>query len=124
MKKILIIDDDKIFAKILKDALTADDDTYEVLIAYDGEDGLDEVKKIRPDIIVLDLMMPKVDGIEFLRELKLLNIQPQIPILISTNISATEKISEGMELGIEGYVIKSDYSLKTIVQQINKILQK
>ena len=124
MKKILIIDDDKIFTKILKDALGAESDVYEVSIAYNGEEGLEMAKDVHPSMIVLDLKMPKLGGIEFLRELKLLNLQPQIPILISTHLSAPEQISEGIEFGVQGYVVKSDYSLETIVQQINKILLK
>lgn len=123
MKKILIIDDDKIFSKILKDALSAKEGEYEVSLAFDGEEGLAAAQEIRPDLIVLDLKMPKISGIEFLQELKLLNFQPQIPILISTHLSTPEKISEGVEFGVAGYVVKSDYSLETIVQQINKILQ-
>ena len=124
MKKILIIDDDKIFTKILKDALSAEGDAYDVVIAYNGEEGIEMAKEMKPSMIVLDLKMPKLGGIEFLRELKLLNLQPQIPILISTQLSTPDKISEGIEFGVEGYVVKSDYSLETIVQQINKILLK
>jgi DNA-binding NarL/FixJ family response regulator len=123
MKKILIIDDDKIFTKILKDALIAQEGMCEVALAYDGEEGLLEAQRYHPDLIVLDLKMPKLGGIEFLRELKLLALEPQIPILVSTQLSTPETISEGIELGIAGYVVKSDYSLETIVAQINKILQ-
>lgn len=124
MKKILIIDDDKIFTKILKDALHAEDGKYVVAIAYDGEEGLEAIEQDRPDLVVLDLKMPKMSGIDFLRELKRMHIEPQIPILVSTQLSAPETISEGIELGIEGYVVKSDYSLETIVGQINKVVQK
>lgn len=123
MKKILIVDDDKIFAKILKDGLSQGG-KHEVVIAHDGEEGLEKVKQDHPDLIVLDMMMPKISGIEFLKKLKLFNIVPQIPVIISSQLMDVEKISESVELGIKGYVVKSDYSLDNIVKQIEGVLNK
>ncbi len=75
-----------IFTKILKDALTNDSDTYEVLIAHDGEEGMEMAQKELPQLIVLDIKMPKLGGMDFLRQFKSLHIQPQIPVLISTHL--------------------------------------
>lgn len=116
MKKVLLVDDDKIFVKILRDTLHG---KYDVNTANDGEEGLELVESFRPDLIVLDLQMPKVDGMEFMRQLKERNIH--IPILVSSQLSDITKISEGIELGIKGYVVKSDYSLDTLVEQINDV---
>lgn len=122
-KKILIIDDDKIFSKVLKDTFTSmDGNKYEVVIAHDGEDGLNKAKEETPDLIILDLMMPKVGGMEFLKEMNQRDGSIKIPILISSQISDIEKISEGMELGIKGYILKSDYSLESIIKQVEDIL--
>ena len=122
-KKILIIDDDKIFSKVLKDAFTAiGDGRYNVAIAHDGEEGFEKAKEDRPDLIILDLMMPKVGGIDFLKKMKTDNGSQDIPVLISSQISDIEKISEGMELGIKGYIIKADYSLDSIIKQVEDIL--
>ena len=123
-KKILIIDDDKIFAKILKDGLTQSASKHEVSVAHDGEEGLEKVKQDRPDLIVLDMMMPKIGGIEFLKKIKLFNIAPQIPVIISSQLVDVEKISESVELGIKGYIVKSDFSLENIIKQIESILNK
>jgi DNA-binding NarL/FixJ family response regulator len=116
MKKVLLVDDDKIFVKILRDTLHT---KYDVNTANDGEEGLELVESFKPDLIVLDLQMPKVDGMEFMRQLKERNIH--IPILVSSQLSDITKISEGIELGIKGYVVKSDYSLDTLVEQIDDV---
>lgn len=123
-KKILIIDDDKIFSKILKDGLTQGERKHEVSVAHDGEEGLEKVKQDRPDLIVLDMMMPKIGGIEFLKKIKLFNITPQIPVIISSQLMDVEKISESVELGVKGYIVKSDFSLDNIIKQIEGILNK
>ena len=123
MKKLLIVDDDKIFLKIFQDTLNNDHPgVYDIAVAENGEEGLISIEGSRPDIIVLDIKMPKMDGIEFLRELRARAYEPQIPVLISTNLSDTEKISEGIELGVRGYVMKSDYSLDGIIKHIEDVL--
>ena len=122
MKKILIIDDDKIFLKIFRDVINKSyADKYEIVSAEDGEEGLLKVAEEQPDLIVLDIKMPKMNGIEFLRVLKEKN-EPPIPVLISSNFSDNEKISEGLALGVKGYVVKSDYSLDGIISRIEDIL--
>lgn len=123
-KKILIIDDDKIFSKILKDGLTKGSVKHEVTVAHDGEEGLEKVKQERPDLIILDMMMPKVGGIEFLKKMKLFNITPQIPVIVGSQLMDVEKISESVELGVKGYIVKSDFSLDNIIKQVENILNK
>ncbi|MCK5027906.1 MAG: response regulator [Candidatus Pacebacteria bacterium] len=122
MKKILIVDDDKIFLKIFRDTLNKDYvGRYDVASAENGEEGLAKIEEFHPDLIVLDIKMPKMDGIEFLRALKEKQCEPQIPVLISSNFSDAEKISEGLELGVKGYVVKSDYSLDGIIKRIESL---
>lgn len=122
-KKVLIIDDDKIFCKIFKDTLHRDyPQKYEITTCSDSEEGLKLAEDLRPDLIVLDLKMPKMDGMEVLKVLKEKGIVPGTPVLISTNFSDMEKMSEGFELGIKGYVVKSDYSLEGIEHRIADIL--
>jgi len=123
-KKILIIDDDKIFSKVLRDSLTSKNGGgYEIVNAYDGKDGFEKAKDEHPDLIILDLMMPNVDGIGFLKKMKTESELSNTPVLISSQISDIEKISEGMELGIKGYIVKADYSLDSILGQINDIFE-
>ncbi|MBI5798432.1 MAG: response regulator [Candidatus Yonathbacteria bacterium] len=123
-KKILIIDDDRIFSKILRDGLVAGGDgKYEVVNAFDGEEGFLVASREKPDLIMLDMMMPKVTGIEFLRKWRKEDFGKDTPVIVETQLSDLEKMSEGIELGVRGYIIKSDYSLDTILRQVEDILK-
>ncbi len=123
-RKILIIDDDKIFSKVLKDSLCSKKEEDCIVInAYDGEEGLKKTREEKPDLIISDLMMPKVDGMEFLKKLKMESELSKIPVLVSTQVPDMSKISEATSLGVKGYIIKADYSLDEIVKQVNDILR-
>ncbi len=118
-KKILIIDDDKIFSKILRDGLiSGGKGEYEIISAFDGEEGFEVASREKPDLIMLDVMMPKVDGIEFLRKLRAEEWGKEMPVIMETQVSDIEKMSEGVQLGVQGYILKSDYSLDAILRQV------
>lgn len=125
MKKILIIDDDKIFIKTLGDSLPKE--KYEVSSVSNGEEGLKELEKNTPDLIILDLVMPKMGGIEFLNVLKENNNGKNIPILISTQMSNVSDISEaitsGMQVGTIGYFVKASQDMDMIVKTIENTLK-
>jgi len=123
-KKILIVDDDKIFSKILKDGLMSEAGKYEIMTVPNGEEGLEKAQEWHPDLIVLDMMMPKMSGIDFLKKMKLFNVTPAIPVVISSQLMDVEKISESVELGVKGYIVKSAFSLDNIVKQVENILTK
>jgi len=120
MKKILVVDDDQFFAKTLEAALPAH--KYELISAEDGEVGLEKLKSEHPDLVILDLMMPKLDGGAFLKKLQESKDLPKVPVLVSSNLSSVKKISDVMAMGAVGYVIKSDESLQSIVQDIERVL--
>jgi DNA-binding response OmpR family regulator len=120
MKKILVIDDDQFFAKTLEAALPAG--KYSLISAEDGEMGLEKLQNEKPDLIILDLMMPKLDGTAFLKKLQESKDLPKVPVLVSSNLSSVKKISDVMSMGAVGYVIKSDESLQSIVQDIERVL--
>ena len=122
MKKILVIDDDKTFQKTIRDTL--EPLGYVVAEAHDGADGLKKIEKEKPNLILLDIVMPKIGGMEFLKTLNKNKTSNQIPILITSNFSGTSMIEEGMKLGIRGYIVKSDESLKTIVNNIELVIGK
>ena len=123
-KKILIIDDDKIFSKILRDGLLAGGNgKYEVVTAFDGEEGFDVAMRENPDLIMLDMMMPKVTGIEFLRRYRKEPAGKDTPVIVETSLSDLENMSEGVAFNVRGYIIKSDYSLDTILRQVEDILK-
>ncbi len=122
VKKILIIDDDKIFSKILRDGLVAGGQgKYEVITAFDGEEGFEVASRERPDLIMLDLMMPKVTGMEFLKKFRAEEWGQDTPVIVETQLSDLEKMSEGVELGVRGYIIKSDYSIDAILRQVGDV---
>ena len=82
-----------------------------LILAYDGEDGLAKAKEVAPDLILLDLMLPKKDGIAVLKEMREDDKTKDIPVMILSQLSDTDKISEGVALGVVGYLVKVDYSL-------------
>ena len=122
MKKILIIDDDMTFQKIMSDAFK--NSGYEVVEAHDGEEGLLLVDKESPNLVILDLVMPKLGGMDFLKTLNKNKNLNKIPVLITSNFSGSDKISEGVEYGVRGYIVKSEESLKTIVNAVESIIGK
>lgn len=123
-KKILIIDDDKIFTKILRDTFEgAGHGNYEVSVAFDGEEGLKQALEHKPDLIMLDLVMPKLGGVDFLRKLRADERGRDIPVLVETQLSDLESMSEGLELGVRGYIVKADYSIEDILKQVEDVLK-
>lgn len=121
-KRILVVDDDRFFAKTLMAALP--EGKYKLESAEDGEEGLQKVRSNKPDLIILDVLMPKMDGQTFLKTVKADKDLGHIPVLISSNIASLKKISDMMTLGAAGYIIKSDESLESIVQDIERVLSK
>src|SRR3989344_1958167 len=117
MKKILVIDDDLTFVAMIKAAL--DPKAYTISSAANGEEGLSAMEESTPDLILLDVMMPKMDGIEFLKQMNKKYGEGKAPVLITSNISSMDKISEGVALGIKGYFVKSDESLQGIMGMID-----
>ncbi len=118
---ILIIDDDITFQKAM--AAKLESLTYRVLPALDGEDGLAKAVSEKPDLILLDIKMPKLDGFSLLKKFNANTDIPKIPVLITSNLSTFEQISEGVALGVRGYIIKSETTLGAIVTQIEAVLR-
>jgi DNA-binding response OmpR family regulator len=119
-KKILIVDDDTVFVKTLGDYLH--NLGYEIFVAEDGQAGLLTTEKESPDLIVLDLVMPKLGGIDFLKTLHKDSDMNKTPVLITSNFSGSDKVNEGMEYGVRGFIVKSNESLKTIGNAIESII--
>ena len=119
MKKVLIIDDDKTFQATMATKLK--DSGYQSVCALDGKEGLDMAEAEKPDVILLDLKMPKLDGLGFLEllQLKKAEGEKKTPVFITSNLSGIDEISEGVALGVKGYIVKSDETLDTIVSAIN-----
>ena len=119
MKKILILDDDATFAESMTATLEADN--YEVKSAADGIDGLKLLETFTPDAILLDVKMPRMGGLEFLRKVNEKFGEGKMPVLITSNSSSLDTISEGVELGIRGYVVKSSESLSSLSASVARL---
>jgi len=120
MKKILFIEDESALQKTFGDILKSKG--HGVLKALDGESGLRSAKGERPDLILLDLILPKMDGFEVLKELKENEETKNIPVIILTNLEETEDIQKALELGATTYLVKSSYTLEEVVNKIEKAL--
>src|SRR4051812_17595094 len=116
MRKILIVDDSPFYAKTISDSLPKKE--YAVVVAKDGLEALTMVDSEKPDLILLDLALPKLDGIGFLKKIQEQRGQLKIPIFIFSNTNSMDKVSEGVALGVRGYIVKSTESLKSIVDNI------
>jgi len=119
-KKVLIIDDDFTFQKVMTSRLQAM--SYDVVSAVDGEKGLEMAISEKPDLILLDIRLPKIEGIELLKKLRENKNVPEMPVLITSNLSTIDNVSDGVLLGIKGYIVKSDETLDTIMRQVDSIL--
>jgi len=121
MKTILIIEDEPTLQKTMSVALTQEG--YDVKNALDGEIGLKLAKELKPDLILLDLILPKVDGFEALEELKNNDLTKDIPIIVLTNLESTQEIERALVMGATTYLVKANYDLKDIIQKIKETLK-
>ena len=119
VKKIMIIEDNKDIQEIYKHSF--ENAGYQVTLEDNGLDGIHNVAEKMPDIILLDLMMPQMDGFEFLKKMKQTPAL-DIPIIVCSNISDSEVTSKAMEAGAVGVILKVDYSGKQLVEKIEYLL--
>lgn len=122
MTKIMVAEDDRLISGSLCDALKGQG--FDAIPAYDGEEAVAKVKEQKPDLLLLDIMMPKLDGISVLWELKANPDTAQIPVVVLTNIGDVETISKIVEAGAVDYLLKSDQSVDDIIQKVRDVLQR
>lgn len=120
MKRILFIEDESALQKTLGEILKQEG--YQMISALDGEVGLELAKNQKPDLILLDLILPKLHGFEVLQQLAKDHQTKQIPVIVLTNLEEMEDIEKALELGATTYLVKENYSLEEIVKKIKKIL--
>ena len=119
-KKILIIEDEIILIEALKEKLT--NSGYEVRAVYDGETGLEMIKKEKPDLLVLDILLPGINGYEVMERLKEEKIS--LPILVVSNSGQPVEIEKAKELGANDFIIKAAFSLENIEEKVKKLIGK
>lgn len=119
-KKILIVDDEKLVVNAL--TLKLRSEGFLVDAASDGEEALQKVSNDKPDLILLDIIMPKLDGISVLRELKKREETKNIPIIILTNLYDDQKFTEALKAGNTDYLIKVEHPIDEIIKRIKERL--
>lgn len=118
-RKILIIDDDKVLRTKLKRALISED--FYVLEADNGISGLKLAAAENPDLIFMDLILPKISGIELLKNLYKSRSGRNIPVVVHTNLVYPAYVGKAVDLGVKSYLIKSVYSTNELLKKIKKL---
>lgn len=118
MKKILIVEDDEFLVDAYKVKLKKEN--FSIQIAMDGQEALETIKTSPPQLIILDVIMPKKDGFEVLKDLKGNDATKSIPVLVASNVGEETSIQKALDMGAESYFIKSDISIQDLVNMIKK----
>ena len=120
IKKILIIDDDRINQKILSQSLK--NKGYDVLSLFDPRQCFEQIVGYKPDLILLDILMPGLNGFDLLKMMKEKSIIPGIPVIVLTALSQEANVDQVLELGAEEYWLKTDYDTSQLAEKISKKL--
>jgi CheY-like chemotaxis protein len=120
MKKILIVEDDPLMSRVY--CTTFKIKGYEVEAAKDGEEGVAKALSFQPDMVVLDVMMPKKNGFEVLDELKSDPSTRNIPIIMLTNLAGEKDMESALSRGAMKYLIKSDHDPDKVADMITEML--
>ena len=120
--KILVVEDEEILLTALSEELKQEG--FEVVGAHDGMEGVAMAQSEKPDLILLDLVMPKLDGLGALKEMKENPEIKDIPVVILTNLSDYDKISDALSLGAMDYLVKANYRMEELVNKIKTVLER
>ncbi len=121
MKKVLIIEDDSFLQGLEVSKLKKDN--FEVIVASTGEEGMEKINEAGVDLILLDLVLPKFDGFEILKKVRETEALKAIPVIVFSNLSEDKDIKKAEELGATDFMVKSNFTLDELVENINKILK-
>ena len=120
MTKILIIEDDPLMLRMYQKIFKFEG--FEVAVAANGEEGIFITRKEKPTLILLDIMMPKVNGLEVLEKLKADPETKKIPIVMLTNLAGTHDAEKALTMGAVKYIVKSEYDPKQVTNMVKEIL--
>jgi DNA-binding response OmpR family regulator len=120
-KRILIAEDEKSIAHAYGEHLEREG--YMIEYAYDGREAIIKTNEFKPDLILLDIVMPKLDGISVLKKLKASEETKNIPVIILTNLESSQSASEAVEAGSFQYLVKTNYTLDDITKKVAEVLK-
>ncbi len=121
-KTIFLVEDELLLLNLLKQRLERAG--FEVVTAKDGEEALNVLKSISPDLILLDIILPKVSGFEFMEQVRSDPAYKKTPILILSNLGQDNDIKKGETLGASGYLIKARLSIEEVVKKVKEFMAK
>lgn len=119
-KKILIVEDDSMLRESLRDFLSKEG--FETITASDGEEGTKLAKSSDPDLVLLDIILPKKNGYEVIKDLRSTETTKDVPIILLTNLGSLNDIEKALSLGATTYLVKGDYKLEEIADKIRGVL--
>ncbi len=120
MKKILLVEDDPFLIDIYSTKLS--EEGFQVFVARDGSQVLEMIRENEPNIIVLDIVLPNIDGWNILKKIKKEPNLKEAKIIILSNLSQIEEVEKGIALGADKYLIKSDYTPSQVLEEIKELL--
>lgn len=121
MSHILIVEDEEFLAQALKDNLEAEG--YAVVVARNGDEAIEQIKKERPNLVLLDLLMPRRDGFYVLEEVKKNPEWKLIPIIVLSNLGGDAEIKKALEMGAVDYFVKSQHPIEEVVEKAKEYLE-
>lgn len=122
MKKILLVEDEEIVIDLLVKKLEVEG--YEVVVARDGLEGLEKLKKFSPDVILLDIIMPKMGGFEMMEEMNKNPELKKIPVIIISNSGQPVELDKAKELGAKDWLVKTEFDPQEVVDKVKKQIGK
>lgn len=119
-KTILIVEDDEFLRSLTAKRL--EKENYHIEVAVDGENAISMIETARPDLILLDLLLPGKDGFEVLKKIRGVDALKTIPVIIFSNLGQKEDIEKAKALGVEDFLIKANFTLDDVVGKIKKLI--
>lgn len=120
-KRILIVEDDKFLRELITQKLIKED--YDTIEAVDGEEGIKKIKEEKPDLVLLDLILPGIDGFEVLSKKREDSSLDKIPVIILSNLGQKEDVERGLKLGAVDYLIKAHFTPGEIIEKVKNALK-
>lgn len=121
LKKILLIEDDKFLRELMNKKLVTMG--YDVVSAADGESGLTMIKETKPDVVLLDLILPGMNGFEVLEKAKSDPETANVPVIILSNLGQSEDIEKGLKLGAKDFLVKAHFTPQEIINKLKAIVE-
>ncbi len=119
--KVLIIDDDPFILEMY--VLKFKESGFTIEIARDGKEGLEKIKEVKPDIVLLDIVMPFLDGFEVLRTLNKEKVLQNMKVILLTNLGQKDDVERGLKLGATDYIIKAHFTPTEVVDKVKSVIK-